>query len=150
MGKLRLDQIAVRSGSSYPAPFDQAVAGRTWQRLGEAGGLTQFGVNLSRIEPGQWSSQRHWHTHEDEFIHVLSGELVLVTDAGEQLMVAGDCAAFPANEANGHHLVNRSAAVATYLAIGSSDERDRCTYPDIDMLFDPDANAYVHRDGTPY
>lgn len=150
MGKLQLDMIAERSGSTYPAPFDQPVAGRTWQRLGEAGGLTQFGVNLCRLAPGQWSSQRHWHTHEDEFIHVLSGELVLITDAGEQIMRAGDCAAFPANEANGHHLLNRSGAVATCLAIGSRHERDRCTYPDIDLLFDPAANAYVRRDGTPY
>lgn len=150
MGKLQLDAVPSHSGSSYPAPFDQIVDGRSWQRLGEAGGLTQFGVNLTRIWPGQWSSQRHWHSQEDEFVYMIAGELVLVTDAGERTMVAGDCAAFAANTPDGHHLFNRSDAVAVYLAVGSRRDDDVCTYPDIDMLFDPQADAFVHRDGRPY
>lgn len=150
MPKLTLDTIAERSGSSYPSPFDQPVAGRSWQRLGDAAGLTQFGVNLTHIPPGVWSSQRHWHSEEDEFVYMISGELVLITDAGEQPMRAGDCAAFKAGVADGHHFVNRSGEVATYLAVGSRFENDRCVYPDIDLLFEPDVDAFVHRDGTAY
>ena len=150
MAKLNLHDIAERSGSDYPAPFDQPVAGRVWQRLGDAGGITQFGVNLNRLAPGQWSSQRHWHSSEDEFVYMVSGELVLITDAGEQAMAAGDCAAFPANQPNGHHLINRSGEVATFLAIGSRDPLDRCVYPDIDMVAEPGSEGYSHRDGTAY
>jgi uncharacterized cupin superfamily protein len=150
MPKLQLDTIAAQSGSSYPSPFDQPVAGRVWQRLGDAGGLTQFGVNLVHMQPGQWSSQRHWHSHEDEFVYVVAGELILVTDAGEQAMGPGDCAAFPAGVANGHHLLNRSGTVATFLAVGSRFAQDRCVYPDIDLLLEPDADTYVHRDGSAY
>lgn len=150
MSKLDIASIPERGGSNYPAPFDQQVGARVRQRLGDAGGLTQFGVNRSQLMPGSWSAQRHWHSAEDEFVVVLSGEVVLVTDHGEQVMRAGDCAAFPANVANGHHLINRSDAVAVYLEVGSRSAEDFVEYPDIDMVFDPRIDSYAHRDGTPY
>src|SRR5438105_13151657 len=111
MGKIDPTSLSERKGSSYPAPFDQPAAGRIRQRLGDAGGLTQFGVNLLHLPPGAWSSQRHWHSGEDEFVYVLSGEVTLVTDKGEELLRAGECAAFPKNLADGHHLINKSNAV---------------------------------------
>jgi uncharacterized cupin superfamily protein len=120
------------------------------QRLGDAGGLTQFGVNLLQLPPGGWSAQRHWHSHEDEFVFVVSGTVVLVTDAGEEELHAGDCAAFPAGHADGHHLVNRSGQPATCLEIGSRSDEDNAVYPDIDLLYDGEADAYTHKDGTPY
>lgn len=150
MPKLDIAVIPEQTGTSYPAPFDQPVAARVWQRLGEAGGLTQFGVNLVRIQPGDWSSQRHWHSHEDEFVYMVSGELILITDQGEQPMRPGDCATFPAKVADGHHLVNRSGAVATFLAVGSRFEQDRCVYPDIDLVWEPAVDAFTRRDGTVY
>ncbi|WP_049622924.1 cupin domain-containing protein [Frateuria defendens] len=147
----RIDPAAVpeRHGSNYPAPFHQHAADRIKQALGRAGGLTDFGVNLTRLPPGAWSSQRHWHSHEDEFVYVIAGELTLLTDAGEQPLRAGDCAAFPKNLPDGHCLINRGGATAVYLEIGSCREaEDVCTYPDIDLH--ADARGYSHRDGTPY
>ncbi len=108
MPKIDLPNAPSGAGSSYPAPFDEPCRGRSWHRLGVAAGLTHLGVNLVRLTPGAWSSQRHWHTHEDEFVYVLSGELVLVTDDGEEVLVAGDSAGFPAGVRNGHCLQNRS------------------------------------------
>lgn len=149
MPKLDIDALPTRTGSNYPAPFHAQVGGRLRKSLGAAGGLTDFGVNLTCLPPGCWSSQRHWHSEEDECLFVLSGELVLVTDAGEQRLVAGDYAAFPKNVPNGHHLINRSDAMATYLDIGSRSATDVCLYPGIDL--DGDAEGrYFHRDGTPY
>ncbi|HEX8741438.1 MAG TPA: cupin domain-containing protein [Casimicrobiaceae bacterium] len=150
MPRLDLASIAVHMGSGYPAPFDQPVAGRERRRLGDAGGLTQFGVNLLRLPPGAWSSQRHWHSAEDEFVYVLSGELTLVTDAGAETLRPGDCIAFPKGRTDGHHLVNRGDVDATCLEVGSRVADDFTTYPDIDLLFDPAVDAYTHRDGTPY
>jgi uncharacterized cupin superfamily protein len=118
--------------------------------LGDAGGITQFGVNLTELQPGAASSQRHWHSHEDEFVMVVSGELTLVTDEGETLMRAGDCAAFPAGRPNGHQLVNRGWGIALFLAVGSRIKEDKASYPDIDLLFDGSTERYTHRDGTPY
>jgi uncharacterized cupin superfamily protein len=138
-----------RVGSLYPPPFDAPCRDRTRTRLGGAAGLTQFGVNRLRLSPGTWSSQRHWHSHEDEFIFVLEGEVVLVTNDGEERLVAGDSAGFPAGVADGHHLQNRSDSDAIVLEVGTSNESvDVTTYPDIDMLAQPD--GFVHRDGTPY
>jgi uncharacterized cupin superfamily protein len=148
--KIDLASVPVRSGSGYPAPFDRPCARRSWQRLAHQAGLASFGVNLTILEPGAWSSQRHWHSHEDEFVWVLEGELTLVTEAGEEILRAGDCAAFRRGDPNGHHFVNRSAAAAKLLAIGNSDPLDRCVYPDIDMVAEPGSTAYSHRDGTPY
>src|SRR6185369_13860495 len=108
MPKIDIDALPVRTGSGYPAPFDAPCIGRTRRALGDAAGLTQFGVNLQRLAPGAWSSQRHWHTAEDEFVWVLEGEVVLVTDSGEEVLIAGDCAGFKAGAADGHHIQNRS------------------------------------------
>lgn len=151
MKKLDLAAIPTESGCNYPAPYDRPCLGSTWKRLGNAVGLTQFGVNLSRLPPGVWSSQRHWHSHEDELVYVMEGELILVTDDGEERLRAGDYAAFKAGEPNGHHLINRSARDAVVLEIGTRDlDRDTCDYPDIDMLAVNADPPYVHRDGTPY
>jgi uncharacterized cupin superfamily protein len=151
MKKLDLAAIKLESGSNYPPPFNEPCLGPTFHRLGRAGGLTQFGVNLSRIPPGKWSSQRHWHTHEDEFVMVLEGELTLVTDSGEEILRAGDSAAFKAGDPDGHHLINRSGADAIVLEVGTSDPaHDACDYPDIDMVAKPGVEAYQHRDGAPY
>jgi len=148
MKKIDLTAVPTRTGSSYPTPFDQPCTGLARQRLARNAGLTSFGVNLTVIPPGGWSSQRHWHSHEDEFVWVVEGELTLVTDAGEELLRAGDCAAFKRGEADGHHLVNKSGRPAKVLEIGNGEDADRCVYPDIDMLAGPE--GFTHRDGTSY
>ena len=151
MKKLDLAAIPVESGSNYPPPYDAPCEGSSWRRLGRAAGLTAFGVNLARIPPGVWSSQRHWHSHEDEFVMVVEGELALVTDSGEETLRPGDCAAFKAGDNDGHHLINRSNVDAVVLEVGNSDPaHDRCVYSDIDMIAEPGVEAYSHRDGTPY
>lgn len=150
MPKLDLESIPVHTGSSYPAPFHEPCATRKRQRLGDAGGLTDFGINRLELPPGTWSSQRHWHSTEDEFVYVLSGEVVLVTDAGEEVLHAGDCAAFPKNVANGHHLINKSDRAAVCIEVGSRTTTDVCTYSDIDMRIDSRDERYRHNDGTPY
>jgi uncharacterized cupin superfamily protein len=148
--KIDLAQVAVDSQSSYPPPFNEPCDAQICQRLGRSQGLTHFGVNLTVIPPGSWSSQRHWHSHEDEFVWVVEGELTLVTNGGEEILRAGDCAAFKAGDPDGHHLVNKSERPAKVLEIGNSDPADRCTYSDIDMVAGPGAAGYSHRDGTPY
>jgi uncharacterized cupin superfamily protein len=149
MPKIDLATVPERRGSGYPAPYAQAAQGRIKQALGTAGGLDDFGVNLTRLPPGGWSSQRHWHSSEDELVYVLAGELVLVTDAGEQPLRAGECAAFPKNVPDGHHLINRSAETAVYLEIGTRSKDDACHYPDIDLYVEGE-QGYTHKDGTPY
>ncbi|HEX7947962.1 MAG TPA: cupin domain-containing protein, partial [Phenylobacterium sp.] len=119
MPKIDIDKAPTRFGSAYPPPFDAPCANRRRWKLGDAAGLTQFGVNLMRLAPGVWSSQRHWHTAEDEFVWVVSGEVVLVTDEGEEVLRAGDCAGFKAGVANGHQIQNRSDAEAVLLEIGT-------------------------------
>ncbi|MEI6486042.1 MAG: cupin domain-containing protein [Sphingomonadales bacterium] len=139
MPKIDLSALPVHEGSNYLPPYDAQMAGRRWQSLTEAGGLSQFGANIVMLEPGTWSSQRHWHTHEDEMLVMLSGEAVLVEDAGETLLKPGDIACFPANANDGHHLQNRSARPCSFLAIGTNDPaQDECHYPDIDMHLGPD------------
>ena len=154
MPKIDLLTAPSGSGSSYPAPFDEPCRGRSWHRLGDAAGLTHLGVSLVRLAPGAWSSQRHWHTHEDEFVYMLSGELVLVTDAGEEVLVAGDSAGFSAGVRNGRCLQNRSPADATFLVAGNRSNEDGGEYSDIDMAFKPGrysgGGAYFHKDGSPY
>jgi len=150
MKKIDLSAVAVGYPSSYPSPFDEPCKDQKCQRLGFAHGLTHFGVNLTVIPPGSWSSQRHWHSHEDEFVWVVEGELTLVTNSGEETLRTGDCAAFKAGDPDGHHLVNKSDRPARVLEIGNSDPRDRCVYSDIDMIAGPEPARYRHRDGTPY
>lgn len=147
--KLDLENVPTRFGTGYPSPYDAPCRDRRRWRLGLAAGLTQFGVNLLRLPPGQWSSQRHWHSHEDEFVHVLEGEVVLVTNAGEETLCAGDSAGFKAGDADGHHLQNRSQREAVVLEIGSSmPDEDVTEYPGADLRALP--GGYVHKDGTPY
>lgn len=139
-------------GTLYPPPFDLPCRSRERKKLGDAAGLTQFGVNLLRLPPGAWSSQRHWHTHSDEFVYVLSGEVVLVTSGGEETLRAGDAAGFKANDPDGHCLQNRSGSDATVLEIGTRLEQDSGSYSDIDMLAPAGGKpaVYTRRDGTPY
>ncbi len=151
MKKIDLAAAPVSAGTNYPPPHREPCLGRVRKRLGHAGGLTEFGVNLLTLPPGAWSSQRHWHTHEDEFVWVVEGEVVLITDAGEEILRAGDCAAFKAGDPDGHHLINRSGRDATVLEVGNSDPaRDACDYPDIDMIARPGEDHYRRRDGTAY
>ena len=150
MPKLNLMSIPEHRGSTYPAPFDREPSSRIRQRLGDAGGLTQFGVNLMQLPPGAWSSQRHWHSAEDEFVYVISGEVVLIADKGEEVMRAGDCAAFLKSEPNGHHLVNKSGARAVCLEVGTRTPDDFAVYPDIDMVFDAKIDGFAHKNGVPY
>jgi uncharacterized cupin superfamily protein len=139
-------------GTLYPPPYDEPCLSRARKRLGDAAGLTQFGVNLLTLPPGVWSSQRHWHTLEDEFVYVLSGEVTLVTDTGEEVLKPGDCAGFKGGDANGHCLRNLSDRDATVLEIGSRIEGDGAFYPDIDLVAPGDEKPaiYTHRDRTAY
>jgi uncharacterized cupin superfamily protein len=145
--------LKARTGSSYPEPWGSACGAREKRALGDPLGLTAFGVNLVRLPPGAPSSQRHWHSHEDEFVYVLEGELTLITDAGEQILTAGMAAAFPAGKADGHHMVNRGEAWAVYLEVGNRSPEDEVQYPDID-LFLPSPNSgrrgFCHKNGEPY
>jgi uncharacterized cupin superfamily protein len=150
MKKIDLSAVPVDGGSNYPPPFDTLCNGQRYQRLGRLAGLTLLGVYLNVIPPGGWSSQRHWHSHEDEFIWVVEGELTLITSTGEEILGAGDCAAFKAGDPDGHHFVNKSGRPAKVLEIGNSDPNDRCVYSDIDMIAEPGVEPYLHRDGTPY
>jgi len=143
--------LPVNIGTFYPPPHDRPCRARERRKLGDAAGLTQFGVNLLRLAPGVWSSQRHWHTGQDEFVYVLSGEVVLVTDTGEEILNAGDCAGFKAGDTDGHHLQNRSDTDALLLEIGTRVSNDSGEYPDIDMAFKMGGPAmYTRKDGTPY
>jgi uncharacterized cupin superfamily protein len=148
--KIDIQAVPKRLGVGYPAPFAAPCAGRIRQRLGDAGGLTDFGVNLMHLPPGNWSSQRHWHTHEDEFVYVLAGELTLVEDTGETLLRAGDAAAFPKNTGNGHHLINKSTSTAIYLEAGSRSMEDLTTCSDIDLMSSAADGRFTHKDGAPY
>lgn len=150
MPKIDLAAVPVLQGSGYPAPFNTPCAGRTRRRLGDAGGLRDFGVNLMTLPPGGWSSQRHWHSDEDEFVYVLEGELTLIEDDGERLLGAGECAAFPKSTGNGHHLKNHASVMAVYLEVGSRKPNDLTTCSDIDMMSSNVDGVFVHKDGTPY
>jgi uncharacterized cupin superfamily protein len=150
MPKVDIAAVAARHGCGYPPPFAGPCATRTRRRLGDAGGLHDFGVNLMTLPPGGWSSQRHWHSHEDEFVYVLEGELTLVEDGGETLLRAGDCAAFAKGTGNGHHLINKSSVLAVYLEVGSRNPLDLTTCSDIDMMSANADGRFVHKDGTAY
>ena len=146
------EAVTPRIGSSYPVPFDAPCAARERRALGDELELTQFGVNLLTLPPGTWSSQRHWHENEDEFVFVLDGEVTLITDAGEQRLAPGMAAGFPAGRRDGHHLVNRSDRPARVLEVGTRAAEDYAEYPDIDMKVEisgPSAR-FLHKDGGPY
>ncbi len=146
MPKLRLDDIPQTNATGYPPAYAAAVQGRFYRRIGKAAGLSDFGVSHVTLKPGAWSSQRHWHEGEDEFVVVLSGQAVLVDEAGEHPMGPGDCAAFPAGAADGHVLQNRSDADCVLIAVGRPSETP-CHYPDIDMHLDPQ-QGFVRKDGS--
>jgi len=146
--KLNLDTIPLSNATGYPPPFDAPVEGRWYRRLAPPGGLTQMGVSQVTLKPGAWSSQRHWHENEDEFVVILSGSAVLIDDEGEHPMASGDCAAFPQGVANGHHLVNRSDRDCVFIAVGAGTMPSSGSYSDIDMRFTD--TGYIHKDGKPY
>jgi len=150
MKKINLFAVPFESGGTYPPPFDRPCMAQTCQRLARFAGLTQFGVNVTVIEAGAWSSQRHWHSAEDEFVYVLEGELTLIEDGGETVLRAGDCAAFPKGTGNGHHMINKSGATAVYLEVGTRSPADLTTCSDIDMMSSAADGRFVHKDGTPY
>jgi uncharacterized cupin superfamily protein len=154
MPKIDLNAAPTVTGTRYPAPFDEPCRARVNKRLGEAAGLTQFGVNLTRLPPGAWSSQRHWHVREDELVYVVEGEVVLVEDDGEHVLRTGECAGFKAGARNGHHLQNRSNADALVLTVGTRDDADSAEYPDIDLRVGSGRYSgralYSRKDGTPY
>ena len=144
--------LPARTGTGYPEPHKRLVHGREKRQLGEAFGLKNFGVNLVRLPPGAASSLRHWHTRQDEFVYMIEGELVLVTDAGEQVLRAGMVAGWPAGRADGHHMINRSSRDALYLEVGDRTPGDGVTYPDVDLRADHESAKYIyaHKDGRPY
>ena len=148
---VRVKDLPVKTGSGYPSPYKEIVSGRSrWAGLGDVFGLDQFGVNVVTLEPGAWSSQRHWHAEEDEFVYVLEGEVVLGDDNGDYIMTAGMCAGFKANSGNGHHLKNVSDKTAVYLEMGSRKAKDHVTYSDIDMLAIKDGGPwkFLKKDGS--
>ena len=151
MPKIDIDQAPTGHGTGYPDAFAGPCKPRRRWRLGDAVGLSQFGVNLLRLPAGAWSSQRHWHSAEDEFVWVVEGEVVLIEEGGETILRAGDCAGFKAGVADGHRIENRSDREAVLLEVGSRrPAEDACDYPDIDMILPTGADRYFHRDGTPY
>lgn len=144
--------ISENTGTNYPEPFKALVSGRSRKRLGDAAGLKNFGVNLVRLEPGSYSSIRHWHSNQDEFIYILEGEATLISNEGERILKAGEGAGFPAGKDNGHHLVNRSEEMVIYLEIGDRTEGDRVSYPDDDLVARRISGGwqFTRKDGTPY
>ncbi len=154
MPRIHVSAVAEQVGTRYPAPHGGPCKTRGVRRLAEAVGLTQFGVNMVRLPPGAWSSQRHWHTHEDELVQVVSGEVVLVTDDGDAPLRAGDCAGFKAGVPDGHCFQNRSPNEAVLLVVGSRHPEDGGEYSDLDMKFEGNRyagqGAFLHKDGTPY
>lgn len=151
MAKIDQSALTPKRGSGYPEPYASMMSKRSYLRLGDAGGLTQFGANITILEPGGLSSMRHWHVHEDEFVMVTQGEVVLVNDDGETVMRVGDCAAFPAGVENGHHFLNRSDAEARFLVIGTRAPTETVYYSDVDMMVvDVDGvGTFTRKDGSP-
>lgn len=152
MGVIDLSTAPVKTGSIYPPPFDAEMTGRSSIRLGEAGGLTQFGANLVILAPGAKSSLRHWHAAEDEFVMVTEGALTLVQDAGPVEMRPGDCAAFPAGIPDGHHFINRTDREVRFLVVGTKAPRETATYSDVDLRVELENGSatFTRHDGSPY
>jgi uncharacterized cupin superfamily protein len=151
MPKIDIASLRVDARRGYPPPHDEKVSGRSKKRLGDAVGLTQFGVNLATLKPGSASSLRHWHENEDEFVYVLEGELTLIEDDGEAILKAGEAAGFKAGVANGHCLVNRSVGDAVFLEVGSRATRERAHFPDFDLTVAKDEAGvrYSRKNGSP-
>lgn len=149
---LRPQNLPESRHSNYPDPFKALVSGRSRKRLADAAKLKNFGVNLVTLEPGSWSSVRHWHSRQDELIYVLEGEVTLVTNSGEQTLNAGEAAGFPAGVADGHHLINHSNAIAVYLEVGDRTQEDCVTYPDDDLVAKKTEAGWIftHKDGSFY
>jgi uncharacterized cupin superfamily protein len=149
MPKIDITALPVRTGTIYPQPYAALVAGRSSVRLGDAGGLTQFGVNMVTLAPGAASSMRHWHEQEDEFVMVTEGTCIMVTDDGETIMGPGDCAAFPAGHPDGHTFLNRTTAPARFLVIGSKAPREVAHYPDqgLRVVMEDGRATFLHADG---
>lgn len=153
-GRCWLDPASVtpRIGGGYPRPYDAPIAGREKRALGDPLGLKQFGVNLTTLRPGAWSSQRHWHENEDEFVYVVEGEITLVTDAGETVLRPGMAAGFPAGNPDGHHLINRTDKPALYLEVGTRLPTEVAHYSDIDLGGRKEGGRFVFtcKNGEPY
>lgn len=149
---IRPADLPARLGTSYPPPFDTPCLGRDRRALGDAAGLTQYGVNLLRLPPGAWSSQRHWHSHEDEFTYILEGHPTLVTDSGEKQLNPGEAVGFPAGEADGHCLKNLTEEDVLILEVGTRHPLDAADYPDIDMRTSAGKSppTFIHKNGEPY
>jgi uncharacterized cupin superfamily protein len=147
---LKPESIDLRRETDYPGDFKNIVAGRARRALGDALGLSQFGVNLVQLASGAASAQRHWHAKEDEFVVILSGEVVLISDGGEQVLRAGDTAGFAAGVADGHHLVNKGSEEAVYIEVGSRRDGDVVEYPDIDLIYLQDSNGFTNKRGEAY
>jgi uncharacterized cupin superfamily protein len=147
MPKIDIDSLEQTNQTGYPPPFDKEVAGRGQRKAGEAAGLTELGARHVILDPGAWSSQRHWHEGEDELLVMLSGRAILVEDDGETELVAGDVVAWAKGIANGHHLINRSSEPCSFICVSAGTDSGGA-YSDIDMKWT--ADGYVHKDGTPY
>lgn len=152
MPVIDLTKCPVKTGSIYPEPYASMMQGRSSLRLGDAGGLTQFGANLVMLEPGALSSLRHWHLNEDEFVWIVEGECTLVQDSGEVVMRPGDCAAFPAGSTDGHHFVNRTDRPAKFLVVGSKAKREVATYSDVDLKVEMEGGKarFTYKDGSDF
>jgi len=151
MSILDAKTVVPRSGTNYLPQFAHVVQGREKRVLGDVFGLTQFGVNLTTLAPGSASALRHWHAREDEFVFVVSGEITLIDDLGEHVLTPGMCAGFKAGVANGHCLVNKSAAPASYVEIGTRASEESAEYPDVDLKAEKRGGkwSYMKKDGTP-
>jgi uncharacterized cupin superfamily protein len=152
MPKVDIAKVPIKSGTMYPAEFQAECLGRHKQALGDVIGLTQFGVNITRISPGSASALRHWHEQEDEFIFILEGELVLAENGGEVVLKAGDAAGFKAGSGNAQRLINRSTSDAVYFEVGTRAKAERVHYPDVDLVMERDEKSrrYLRRSGEPY
>ena len=151
MPKIDIAKIPPQQMSNYPKEFAHVIAGQERQRLGDAAGLSQFGVNLTRIKAGSASSLRHWHEHEDELIFMLEGELVLKENDAETVLRPGDAAGFKANSGIGHCLINRSSRDAVYLEIGTRSPNERVHYSDVDLMLERDGGnrRWLRKSGAP-
>ncbi|MBT4888289.1 MAG: cupin domain-containing protein [Rhodospirillales bacterium] len=148
----RVNDVEPSTGTGYPVPFAWVADGRVKHCVGNHAGLNAYGINIVTLQPGAASAQRHWHEQEEEFTYILSGELLLITDDGEEVVTEGMMMGFPAGFENGHHLVNRSDSSASYMEVGTRCKDEVCHYPDIDMhlVCKDGVDTFTHKDGTPY